>query len=315
MARVIDLQEIEKALPRVDVTAAIEEGFVAYSRGEVVVPPVGEMLFERPRGEAHIKYGFIKGDDWFVIKVASGFYDNHELGLPTNSGLMLLFSQKTGVLEAVLLDEGILTAERTAAAGAAVARYLAPARVDRIGIVGSGDQARRQLRYLQPIVECRDVLVWGRDAGRLADCRRDMEALGFTVETTQDAAEVAGACRLIVTVTPATEPLLHAGDLEAGTHITAVGSDTADKQELDAAILERADIVVADSLEQCRSRGEIYQAVIAGVLRPDAPVELGRVITDDELRRTSDEQITVADLTGVAVQDIQISKAVYHALV
>jgi ornithine cyclodeaminase len=314
MTTVIDREQIERALPGIDVTGAIEAGFVAYSRGEVVVPPVGELLFEQPRGEAHIKYGYIKGDDWFVIKVASGFYDNFKLGLPTNSGLMLLFSQKTGVLEAVLLDEGILTAERTAAAGAVAARHLAPRQVRRIGIVGSGDQARRQLRYLLPIVDCRDVLVWGRDAGRLADCRRDMEALGFSAGTTEDTAEVAGACDLIVTVTPATEPLLRAADIRSGTHITAVGSDTADKQELDAAILARADIVVADSLEQCRSRGEIYRAVAARVLHPDKAVELGSVIADATLRRSSDGQITVADLTGVAVQDIQISKAVYAAL-
>ncbi|MGD8328715.1 MAG: ornithine cyclodeaminase family protein [Acidobacteriota bacterium] len=313
MTAIIELDRIRTALRNIDVVRDIEAGFVAYSRGEVVVPPVGEMLFDDPRGEAHIKYGFIKGDDWFVIKVASGFYDNFKLGLPTNSGLMLLFSQKTGVLDAVLLDEGILTAERTAAAGAVVARHMAPKNVRRIGMLGTGDQARRQLRYLAPIIGCREVLLWGRSDDKIAACRHDVEEAGFSVESTKDAAEL-GSADLIVTVTAATEPLLTGDDIGPGTHITAVGSDTAEKQELDVGILARADVVVADSLEQCRSRGEIFQAVKAGAIGPDQPVELGSMIAGQVPGRTSEEQITVADLTGVAVQDIQISKAVYRAL-
>jgi len=314
MATIINREQIDGALRGIDVVGDIEEGFVAYSRGEVVVPPIGEMLFEEPRGEAHIKYGFIKNDDYFVIKVASGFYDNHKLGLPTNSGLMLLFSQKTGVLVAVLLDEGILTGERTAAAGAVVAKYLAPTVVHRIGIVGAGDQGRRQLRYLRSIVDCREVMVWGVSREEVDAYREDVEPLGYTVQTTLEAAEVAASCNLIVTVTPARKPLLYADHIRPGTHITAVGSDTEEKQELDPRILAAADIVVADSLEQCRSRGEIFRAVRAGVMSPDKPVELGNVVVDATLQRASDEQITVADLTGVAVQDVQITKAVYRAL-
>lgn len=314
MATIINLEQINAALPGIDVVGDIEEGFVAYSRGEVVVPPVGEMLFEEPRGEAHIKYGFIKNDDYFVIKVASGFYDNAKHGLPTNSGLMLLFSQKTGVLEAVLLDEGILTGERTAAAGAVVAKHMAPRNVQRIGMIGAGDQARRQLRYLQSIIDCREVMVWGVSQEEVDAYKAEVKPLGYTVQTTLEAAEVAASCNLIVTVTPARKPLLHVDDIRSGTHITAVGSDTEEKQELDPQILAAADIVVADSLEQCRSRGEIFQAVRAGVISADKPVELGNVIADASLRRSSDEQITVADLTGVAVQDVQIAKAVYRAL-
>jgi len=314
MTAIFDLQHINDALADIDVVGAVEAGFVAYSRGQVVVPPVGELLFDEPRGEAHIKYGFIRGDDWFVIKVASGFYDNHRLGLPTNSGLMLLFSQQTGVLEAVLLDEGILTAERTAAAGAVVARHMAPHDVRRIGIFGTGDQARRQLRYLLAETDCRDVIVWGRNDDKIAACARALEELGLTVDTTRDADEVLAACNLIVTTTAATEPIVGAAALRHGTHITAVGSDTTEKQELDVEILGCADIVVADSLDQCRSRGEIHHAVSAGTLAADAPVELGNVIVEPHLGRASDDQITVADLTGVAVQDIQISKAVYEAL-
>jgi ornithine cyclodeaminase len=161
MPEIFNLEHIKEALQSVDVTKAIEEGFVAYSRGEVVVPPVGELVFEDPPGDVHIKYGYIKGDDHFVIKVASGFYDNVKLGLPPADGLMLVFSQKTAQLECILLDECHLTNVRTAAAGAVVAKYLAPTRVERIGVFGAGVQGKMQVEALLPVVDCRQVVVWG----------------------------------------------------------------------------------------------------------------------------------------------------------
>ncbi|MHA2501008.1 MAG: ornithine cyclodeaminase family protein, partial [Candidatus Hodarchaeales archaeon] len=136
MTKIINLKEINEALKKIDVVQSIEEGFVAYSQGKVVVPPVGEMIFQDPPGDVHIKYGFIEGDDYYVVKIASGFPENINLDLPSSNGLMLLFSQKTGELACILLDEGHLTNVRTAAAGAVVAKYLAPQEVNRIGILG-----------------------------------------------------------------------------------------------------------------------------------------------------------------------------------
>ena len=136
MSKIIKLEQIKEILKSIDPIQNIEEGFVAYSQGKVVVPPIGEMIFENPPGDCHIKYGYIKGDDYYIIKIAAGFYDNPKIGLPGYSGLMLLFSQKTGELICILLDEGHLTNVRTAAAGAVVAKYMAPKKVHRIGIVG-----------------------------------------------------------------------------------------------------------------------------------------------------------------------------------
>jgi len=314
MAKTFNLDQIKKALEGIDVTKSIEEGFVAYSQRKVVVPPVGEMIFKDPPGEAHIKYGFIKNDDYYVIKIASGFYENHKINLPTNAGLMLLFSQKSGHLLPVLLDEGHLTAERTAAAGAVVAKYLAPKNVRRIGVFGAGGQGRLQVEYLKSIIDCKDIIVWGINQEEVVAYKHTMEPLGYQVETTLEPNDIASSCNLIVMATPSKTPLLQADQIKKGTHITAMGSDTPEKQELDSKILQMADIVVADSMIQCQSRGEIYQAVKASDLMEDKPVELGNVIIRKELQRTSDEQLTVADLTGVAVQDVQISKAVYEAL-
>lgn len=314
MPPVISLPMILEAARSIDPLPLIEEGFVAYSQGRAVVPPVGELIFEEPPGEVHIKYGYIKGDDHFVIKIASGFYENPKIGLPSGNGMMLLFSQKTGELECLLLDEGYLTNLRTAAAGAVAAKYLAPRTVRTAGILGAGIQGRMQLEHLRRVRDFEDAIVWGLDTGELDAYRRDMEPRGFRIRTTLYAEEVAASSNLIVTCTPSTRPLLRADWIRPGTHITAVGSDTAEKQELDAAILAKADRVVVDSLSQSELRGEAFKAVGAGLIQRRDLVELGRVISEEKFRRASEDEITVADLTGVAVQDLQISKAVWKAL-
>lgn len=303
---------IRKVLPSLDLIPAIEAGFVAYSEGRATVPPVGELILDK--GETHIKYGYIKGDEHYVIKIASGFYGNPSLGLPSGNGCMLLFKQSTGEPVAVLLDEGHLTDVRTAVAGAIAARYCAPRKVERIGIVGAGVQARLQLEWLGQVTDCRDVLVWGPLPDELASYKAELGERGFFVKTTSDAAAILRTCNLVVTATPSKTPLLSAADLRPGTHITAVGSDTPEKQELDSDILAGADVIVADSLSQCRLRGEIHKALEADKITEDRCVELGAVIAGRAKGRTSDSQITVVDLTGVAVQDIAIASAVYRAL-
>ncbi len=312
--KILSLEQIKAALPSVDLMGEIEAGFVAYSKGKAVVPPVGELVLTNPPGEVHIKYGYLRDDEFYVIKIASGFYENPQMNLPSSNGLMLLFRQKTGELAAVLLDEGYLTDIRTAVAGAIAAKYLAPAKVERIGIVGTGMQAKLQLEYLAPVVACRDVLVWGRDDKKLAAYQSAMANQGFNITTTTQASDIAQSCNLIVTTTPAQSPLLHwADNVQHGVHITAVGSDTESKQELDVMLLKHADLVVADSISQCLERGEIHQALKVNAIAKKDVVELGSIISGAVAGRTADNQLTIADLTGVAVQDIQITKAVFKA--
>lgn len=293
----------------------MEGAFERYSAGKAIVPPVGELLLREPPGEVHIKYGYVQGDDYYVIKVASSFYMNAALGLPSGNGLMLLFSRVTGELAAILLDRGYLTDLRTAAAGAVAAKYCAPSTIGRIGIVGSGTQARLQLRYLAGITACKNVLVWGRRPEALADYRDELEAAGYAVATTLDAREIAATCSLIVTTTASGEPILHGADVLPGTHITAVGSDTPEKRELDAALMAKADVVVADSIAQCTERGEVAHAVREGTIDLASVVELGTIVGGRAPGRQSDDQITITDLTGVAVQDVAIATAVLASVI
>ena len=309
---IITLDQIKQILPSIDIIPQIEKGFQAYSEGRVIVPPIGEMILDK--GEVHIKYGFVKKDEYYVIKVASGFYDNPGIGLPSSNGLMLLYTQETGELVSILLDDGYLTNIRTAIAGAIVAKYMAPSKVNKIGIVGAGTQGRLQLSYMKNVVDCRQVLVWGMNQKEVDAYKSDMEKEGFHIETTLNSAEILRQCNLVVSTTPSKTPILSRKDLRKGTHITAMGSDTAEKQEVDSKILRDADIVVADSIEQCLARGEIYKAIVAADLKKEKVIELGNVISGTAKGRTSDQQTTIADLTGVAVQDISIASAVYRAV-
>lgn len=312
MPKILNLKEITELLRDTDLLKEIEDGFVKYSQKRVVVPPVGELLFENPPGDVHIKYGYIKEDDYYVIKIASGFYENpSKFGIPSSDGLNLLFSQKSGQLECILLDQGHLTNLRTAAAGAIVAKYLAPQKITAIGICGAGIQGRLQLEYLQKVRPCKNVVVWGITQEEVDRYKHDMELQGFTVTPTLEIEEMMQHCNLIVTCTPATQPYVFTSMVRPGTHITAMGSDTSEKQELDVQILGRADRIIVDSLDQCESRGEAYKAMLAGSITKKQLIELGTMIENPQLHRQSEDEITIADLTGVAVQDIQISKAVY----
>jgi len=309
---IITLDRIKQILPSIDIIPQIEKGFQAYSEGRVIVPPIGEMILDK--GEVHIKYGFVKEEEYYVIKVASGFYDNPAIGLPSGNGLMMLYSQETGELASILLDEGYLTNIRTAVAGAIVAKYMAPSKVGRIGIAGTGTQGRLQLLYLKDVVDCREVLVWGRKQEKLDAYKSEMEKEGFHIDTTLDASEILKQCNLVVTTTPAKSPVVRRKDFRQGTHITAVGSDTPEKQEVDSLILRDADVIVADSIEQCMARGEIYKALESSDIIKEKLIELGNVISGAAEGRISDQQTTIVDLTGVAVQDINIATAVCKAV-
>jgi len=310
MVTIIEEKEILDIARQLDLVKAMEEGFIQYSNGNTVVPPVGELLFGDPIGETHIKYGYIKNQDNYTIKIASGFPNNAAKNIPSSQGMVLLFSQNTGEAKAILLDNGKLTDLRTAAAGALVARYFATEHITSIGILGTGIQARLQLELLRRQTKCTSVWLWGRNLKKAAAMKEELDQ-ELDVHLASSPAELARNANLIVTTTPSKEPLLHVNDIQPGTHITAVGSDTSEKQELDAEILKKADLVIADSLPQSNSRGEIYQAVKSGLISNEKPIELGSAIQSRQLQRADNQQITVADLTGVAVQDIMIAEAVY----
>lgn len=321
---VLNLDEIKCLVDIPLLIREIELGFVLYSEGQANVPPVGFLHFDDPPGDVHIKYGSVTGDECYVLKMASAFYKNPELGLPVSDGLILVFSQQTGQLKLILLDECWLTDMRTAAAGAVAARHLAAKNIHRIGIVGTGVQARLQLELLRDVVDCKSAFVWGRDSTKVQSmieelgARESIRDWGLEIDAAGSLDELTATCNLIVTTTSSGTPLIRADQVQKGTHITAMGSDDHGKQELEAELLARADLVVADSISQCIDHGECHAAINEKQIEERAILELGNVISNPDIGRTSDDQITIADLTGVAIQDIQIAKMVdraFHATV
>ncbi len=309
---ILNRETIEGLLNGVDLSSLISKGFIAYSSGQVVVPPIGELTFKDPPGDVHIKYGYIKGDKYYVIKIASGFWKNEEYGIPNGQGMMLLFNQNTGVPEALLHDEAILTDIRTAIAGQICASRLAN-EIHCIGIIGSGVQARLQAEYLQNITQCREIMVWGRNVDKVRKYKKDMERKGFTVSIKTNAKDVCKGCNLIITTTASKDPIIFKDNLQPGTHITAVGADAIGKRELGDGVLGMANTVVADSVVQCVERGEISHALSAREIKTKQICELGHILSGKSIGRKNREHITIADLTGVAVQDVQIATAVFES--
>jgi len=290
---------------------AVREGFLALAHRRVALPGVLHLDLPHARGEVHVKGAHILGSPFFSIKEAGGFWGNPERGLPVGSGLVLVFDAQTGLPRAILLDNGYLTELRTGAAGALAALLLARAELRVVGILGAGSQARYQLEALCHSRRPARARVWSRRREAAEAYAREMGAqLNLPVEAVGTAREAVEGSDLVVTTTTAREPVVRAEWVKPGLHLTAVGADSPEKQELEPEVLARADLVVADHLDQCLRLGEIHHAVAAGRLRAADVHELGEVAAGLKPGRTSDDQITVADLTGVGVQDAALADLV-----
>ncbi|MCK5746480.1 MAG: cyclodeaminase, partial [Oricola sp.] len=277
-----------------------------------VMPPVLSMDLPDAHGEVDVKTAYLPGFDGFAIKVSPGFFDNPKIGLPSLNGLMMLFSAKTGLAQALFLDNGYLTDIRTAAAGAVAAKYLAPGAVTTAAVIGTGVQARLQMAAAHLVRPFGRVLVWGRDHDKAKACAADIEKLiPVEAEAVEEAALAVRDCQLLVTTTPAREPVVKAEWLHPGMHVTAMGSDQAGKNEIEPKALIDADLYVSDRAAQCELLGELQHAIKAKLWTGGAPAELGDVITGKRIGRPSPGALTICDLTGTGAQDTAIAT---HAL-
>ncbi|TJV69836.1 MAG: cyclodeaminase [Mesorhizobium sp.] len=312
MSRMTILTEAElRKIVTLDLEAVVcvENAFRALATLPVAMPPILRLDIPEHRGEVDVKSAYVPGIDGFAVKISSGFFDNPKLGLTSGGGMMVLLSAETGVVEALLLDNGYLTDIRTAAAGAVAARHLSREDSKVAAIFGAGLQAGLQLEALRLVRPIEEARIWARDAAKAeATAARLRDRLGIMVRAEPDAANAAAGADIIVTTTPSTEPLIKPGFVSAGQHITAMGSDAEHKNEIAPAILRMADLYVADSAKQTRRLGELHHAIDAGVMAADAEVtELGQIIAGSKHGRRSASDITIADLTGTGVQDTAIA--------
>ncbi len=292
-----------------EAVACVENAFRALATLPVAMPPILRLDIPEHRGEVDVKTAYVPGVDGFAIKISPGFFDNPKLGLPSVNGMMVLLSARTGLVEALLLDNGYLTDIRTAAAGAVAAKHLARADARVASIIGAGVQAGLQLEALMLVRPIAEARIWARDAARaerLAGALR--EKLGIAIRAETDSARAVLGADVIVTTTPSATPLIEAGHVSPGQHVTAMGSDAEHKNELAPALIGMADLYVADSAKQARRLGELHHAIKAGVIGEDADiVELGQIVAGLRPGRAGPDDITIADLTGTGVQDTAIA--------
>jgi ornithine cyclodeaminase len=313
--KIVDEGLLRELVAEEEALGAVEIAFSALARGRVIQPPPMGMDLTDARGEVHVKGAYLQGEPIFAMKVASGFYGNADLGLPTGSGMVIVFDANTGFPLALLQDNGYLTELRTGAAGALAVKLLAPENPLRVAVIGAGSQARFQLRAISRVRSLASLRVWSPVSAEIESYCREMAAtLRVPVEGSESVKSAVKNADLVVTVTPSRKPLVEDLWLEPGVTVVAVGSDGPDKQELSVGILGGAGKVVVDSRDQCMRLGETHHAVLAGVLAPDGiHAELGEVLLGERKGREGGETIVV-DLTGVGAQDAAMAGMVWEKI-
>ena len=314
MTLILNSAEIKECVQfNAELIPIIEDAFKSLSLGKTVMPPILRVDIEKYHGESDIKAAYIEGLDSFAVKVASGFFNNPKLGLPSSNGLMILLDSETGVIKSVLLDKGYLTDVRTAIAGAIASKYLSNPESSTVAIIGTGIQARMQLEALSLVRDIKNVNVWSRDIKKthayIEDVSKNIN-LNFTAFDNTN--EVVNNADILITTTPSKKPLVDFSSLPKGIHITAMGSDAEEKNELEPDIIKNCDVYVLDSQAQTSILGELNHAIKNNLIKSDMTFnDLGKIIINPELGRKNNDDITVADLTGTGVQDTAIARYAY----
>lgn len=309
---ILSQEEVKSCLPMSDAIKAVETAYKAFAEGRVQMPPVQHLHIEKYRGEVDIKPGFVEDFSLIGTKIASGYYDNPKLGLPSGVAVIVLMDLETS-LPLAILDGTYITAVRTGAAGAVAANVLARKESKRVGMIGSGTQGRMQVLGLNELFSLEQVKVWDIDKnGREKYAVEMRERLGIDVQAVDTVKSAVNDADIVVTATPSRKTLVMSEWIQEGVHINAIGADGPGKQEWDPKIMKRVTKIIVDSLSQCRVIGEIQHALSQGLIQEnDVHAEIGEVLLGKKAGREIDEEITLFDSTGLSAQDIAASHIVY----
>ena len=296
------IEQIRPLLNRGGVIRAVRDALICHARGDMQSPMPGHLLFEEAHGDCHIKYGHMAGSPNFAVKIATGFYNNASLGLPSANGVILLFNAHTGAPLCLFQDGGLMTAWRTAAATAIAAQCLSPVENPLVGIVGTGLQAQLTPDWVLELLPGARFIMTGRDVART---REIAATSGATPVTTKQ--ELLAMADIVITATPSAVALFDASQVRQGTHFVALGADGPEKQELPADLFARATHVVCDDVPQCTKLSDFGRAVRAGVITADDAIPLGRILCGDQAITRLPDEISIVSLTGLAAQDVAIA--------
>jgi alanine dehydrogenase len=305
-------QEVAELLTLEECIAAIEQVFKLQGEGRTATP--GVLGIHARDGGFHIKAGLLElSRPYFVAKANANFPQNMKrYGLPLIQGIIVLCDGVNGYLLA-LMDSTEITTLRTGAATAVAAKYLSRPDSKVATICGCGNQGRISLKALMKVRPLERANAFDYDGAQAEHFARELSIeLGVELKATADLAAAVGESDICVTCTPSKQYFLNREYVSAGTFIAAVGADNEEKQELDPALLQHSKIIV-DLLEQCASIGDLHHALVQGlVTREDVHAELGEVIAGLKTGRESAEEIIVFDSTGMALQDVVATVAVYE---
>ena len=311
MTIILNSSEIKKCIHlNEQLIPVIEDAFKSLALGKTTMPPILRLDIEKYHGESDVKAAYIEGLDSYAIKVASGFFNNPKLGLPSSSGLMILLDSQTGVLKSVLLDKGYLTDVRTAIAGAIAAKHLSNKEASNAGIIGAGIQAKMQLEALLLVRKIKSANLWSRDFEKSKIFAENLKkTINININLCETPHEVVNLSEIVITATPSKSPIIKSEWLKKGLHITAMGSDAEQKNELDPQIIKDCDLYIPDNQSQTSILGELHHAIKNGIISSEIEFnDLGKIILDPSLGRKNINDITIADLTGTGVQDTAIAR-------
>jgi len=301
-SKILPQLSFEKLIP------IIAEGFRDFHSGQAKVASITNIDVPEARGEMHIKPGYMASGDHICVKIATCYYDNPAQGLPTRDGVLVLANRRNGRIEAILCDSGLITDMRTAGASAVAVDALAKPKATTLGLVGAGTQAYWHALAIMHVRPIKQILVWGRRADRAKDLAERL-ARETKVSVRSESLKTVAASDVVVTATPANAPILTDERISPGATIVAMGADAVGKRELGPEILKQASLVVADSLKQCTTVGELQW--------PDSKTariaELGAILAGSHKGRESTADIIVFDSTGVAFQDVVSASEVLRA--
>ena len=303
--------DIRRLMTLADWQEAVETGFRAAAAGNAASAP--PMTLVASSGAFHAKGATIRlGRQYAALKLNGNFPDNPQTrGMPTIQGALLLCDGETGSLLAVM-DSVEVTLRRTAAATALAARYLARPDSSSVLVCGCGDQGVAHIDALRAALPLTRALAWDRDFARARAFAERMRDARFEVEAVRELPEGERACEIIVATTTARQPYLQPRHVGAGTFVAAVGADSPDKSELDPEVMRGA-CVVADVLAQCVVMGDLHHAIAAGTMEvADVHAELVELVAGAKAGRTSQDQVTVFDSTGTALEDVASAAAIYE---
>jgi ornithine cyclodeaminase/alanine dehydrogenase-like protein (mu-crystallin family) len=291
---------VERAVSPSRAVDAVRDAFVEYAAGRWTMPPK-VYVTNYPAGDFRAMPAL--GGGFALLKWINSFPGNPPLGLPTVSGVVLLSDAENGALRAVL-DAGSVTALRTGAAAVLAAELLAPRDAGVAAVIGAGVNGRAAARAF--IARGRDVLMWDVDGTRAEEASR---ALGSDVAPSLDDALAAD---IVVTVTPGRATLIGDDTLRAGQHVSLMGADGPGKAEATDGALHTARLF-CDDWEQASHGGELAHAVEHGLVGKNDVTAIGDVLAGSADGRRSDDEITLFDSTGLAIQDLAIALAAYEA--